>query len=151
MENWIIKSFDQLLPIEWYKIATLRSDTFIVEQDSAYHEFDSCDQVSDHIFLMKNDDVVAYARLIPNSYFYDEASIGRVIVKSSERGNGYAKALMEQSILHMFKKMNEPSIKIQAEAYLEKFYGTFGFESVSEKYFDCDIEHVDMLLKRRED
>lgn len=38
---------------------------------------------------------------------------------------------------------NRP-VKIQAQAYLEKFYGSFGFKSVSDYYLEDDIKHIDM-------
>ena len=35
-------------------------------------------------------------------------------------------------------------IKIQAQAYLENFYKTFGFVSKSDIYLEDDIPHLDM-------
>lgn len=34
---------------------------------------------------------------------------------------------------------------ISAQAYLLKFYGELGFESVSEIYMEDDIPHIEML------
>ena len=39
-----------------------------------------------------------------------------------------------------------PPIRIGAQAYLEKFYGSFGFETVSDIYLEDDIPHIEMLL-----
>ena len=37
-------------------------------------------------------------------------------------------------------------IRISAQKYLEKFYGSFGFATVSEPYLEDGIPHVEMLL-----
>ncbi len=37
-------------------------------------------------------------------------------------------------------------IRISAQSYLEKFYGSFGFKTVSEPYMEDNIPHVEMLL-----
>jgi len=37
-------------------------------------------------------------------------------------------------------------IRISAQKYLEKFYGSFGFGTVSEPYLEDGIPHVEMLL-----
>jgi ElaA protein len=39
------------------------------------------------------------------------------------------------------------SIKISAQAYLEKFYTDLGFNVVSEPYLEDDIPHIAMVLK----
>lgn len=42
----------------------------------------------------------------------------------------------------------ESQIKIGAQAYLEKFYQSLGFEPVSEVYLEDDIQHLDMLYNQ---
>lgn len=145
---WKLKAFADLTNEEWYQIAKLRNEIFIVEQGCDYQDFDGCDQMSNHLFLVKNGEVVAYLRLIPHGHFYQEASFGRLVVKKEERGHGYAKEMVGKgiSILHM--DMNETVIKIQAEAYLRDFYRSFGFDEVSDFYLDYGIEHVDMLFEK---
>ncbi|WP_017473479.1 GNAT family N-acetyltransferase [Amphibacillus jilinensis] len=147
MLNWRLKSFNELDNREWYEIAKLRTDTFIVEQNCHYQDFDNYDQMSNHLFLKKGNEIVAYMRLIPSGHFYPEASFGRVIVKATERGYGYGKMMLEKGLRHLLINMGEPVIKIQAEAYLEKLYRSFGFRVISEPYLDYDIWHVDMLLE----
>lgn len=143
---WHQKQFHDLTTKEWYEIARLRCEIFIVEQNCDYQDLDGYDQMSKHLFLKKNDQIVAYMRLIPSGYFYKEASFGRVIVRKSERGHGYARRLVEKGIEQLQNELGEETIKIQAEAYLRDFYRSFGFEEVSEQYLDYDIWHVDMVL-----
>ncbi|GGK33913.1 hypothetical protein GCM10010965_28510 [Caldalkalibacillus thermarum] len=38
-------------------------------------------------------------------------------------------------------------IKIQAQHYLEKFYGEFGFKTTSDVYLEDGIPHVDMVYQ----
>jgi len=37
-------------------------------------------------------------------------------------------------------------VRIQAQAYLQRFYESFGFGVVGEPYLEDNIPHVDMLL-----
>ncbi|MCZ0702713.1 ElaA protein [Natronobacillus azotifigens] len=149
MLEWVCKTFSTIDKHDWYEIAQLRTEVFIVEQKCNYQDFDGYDQMSHHVFLRKEGQIVAYMRLIPRGYFCTEASFGRVIVKKAERGQAYARTLVEKGIDIMQKEMNEPIIKIQAEAYLQKFYRSFGFVDVSEPYLSYDILHVDMILEQK--
>ncbi|MFX3748180.1 GNAT family N-acetyltransferase, partial [Streptococcus suis] len=42
----------------------------------------------------------------------------------------------------------ESQIKIAAQSYLEKFYQSIGFETISEVYLEDDIPHLDMLYSK---
>ena len=50
-------------------------------------------------------------------------------------------------IVDIREEFGEVPIRISAQSYLQKFYGKFGFECVSEEYLEDDIPHVEMLLK----
>jgi len=39
------------------------------------------------------------------------------------------------------------AVFIQAQEYLKKFYGSFGFEQVSEPYIYDSLPHLDMLYQ----
>ena len=39
----------------------------------------------------------------------------------------------------------ERGIRISAQAHLERFYGTYGFERVGESYLEDDIPHLEMV------
>ena len=143
--EWKIKTFDALTTLEWYKIAKLRTDVFIVEQACVYDEFDQRDQRSLHLFLEDDGAILSYSRLLPPGVMYKEASISRVIVRDDCRGEGYGKQLLQEAIDYLSQVMKEPLIKIQAEQYLTSFYQGFGFRVISEPYLDCGIAHVDML------
>lgn len=149
--EWKIKKFHALTTTEWYKIAKLRSDVFIVEQACVYDEFDQRDQPSLHLFLEDNGEILSYSRLMPGGVMYKEASISRVIVSENHRGEGYAGQLLQQAVDYVSQVMKESAIKIQAEQYLTDFYRRFGFRVISEPYLDCGISHVDMLREEETD
>ena len=143
----IIKSFQELTKGELYAVLQLRSEVFVVEQNCVYQDIDSKDQVAIHVMGFKNEKLVAYTRLFgPGSYF-EEASIGRVVVKISERAYGYGQDIMKASIQHIADYYNTRIIHISAQLYLKKFYSSLGFYAVGEIYLEDDIQHIKMLLK----
>ncbi|GGM34136.1 acetyltransferase [Paraliobacillus quinghaiensis] len=143
--EWIQKSFKNLTKTELYEIAKLRNEVFVVEQKCNYQDLDDFDQPSTHLFLLNDDTIIAYIRLIPSGHFYKEASLGRVVVKKEYRGKGYGKELISRGMQIMTEEMNEKVIKIQGEAYLKEFYKTFGFKEITEEYIDYGLWHIDML------
>ena len=146
--NWQIKSFNELSNIELYKILKARSEVFVVEQTCPFLDIDGKDFDCYHIFLEDKNEILAYARILPKGVAYKEASIGRVIVSINHRIHGYGRTLMSKAIEFILKELNEPEIKIQAQSYLCKFYGSLGFKAISEEYLEDDIPHVDMLLTK---
>ena len=143
--SWELKKFADLTNKELHDIFRLRVDIFIVEQNCPYPEIDGKDPKSLHLIYKENDEIVAYARLLPPGVSYDEASIGRVVVAESRRGTGLGYELLEQSVKLSVAEYNQP-IKIGAQAHLEKYYGSAGFIKVSDVYLEDDIPHIDMLL-----
>jgi ElaA protein len=93
-----------------------------------------------------NDILIAYTRLVPPGYIYTEASIGRVVTSPAYRGKGLGKELIRRSIELCSQYFGDGSIKIGAQLYLVKFYSSFGFKIISEKYLEDGIEHVHMIL-----
>ena len=83
--NWKLKQFQDLSTVELYNILKARVDVFVVEQNCPYHEVDNYDQVSSHLFLETNGEIIAYSRLIPENNIDEQASIGRVLVNKDYR------------------------------------------------------------------
>lgn len=145
---WKIKTFDQLTGEEVYKLLKLRSEVFVVEQNCVYLDPDGKDQQSYHLYLEDEGEIVACTRLLNKGVAYKQASIGRVIVKKDYRGKGLSRELLLKAISFIEETMKETEIKIQAQAYLFDFYGSFGFKAISEKYLEDGIPHIDMLYKK---
>ena len=82
----------------------------------------------------------------PGDYF-KEASIGRVVVKDSERTHGFGYQIMEASILAIEERFDETRIHLSAQTYLKKFYNSLGFKQVGEGYLEDGIPHIGMLKR----
>ena len=146
--HWEIKAFDQLSLQELYTILTLRTNVFVVEQACPYPEVDGKDPNCLHLLGTINGELVAYLRILPAGLSYEEVSIGRVVIKQSHRGKGLGRPMMEQAIHYITNEWKESQIKIGAQASLEKFYQSLGFEPVSAVYLEDDIPHLDMLYSK---
>ncbi|RLL42106.1 GNAT family N-acetyltransferase [Oceanobacillus piezotolerans] len=143
--QWIMKTFQELTNEELYGILKVRVDVFVVEQKCAYPEIDNYDQFSLHYFLKIDNEIAAYARILPKGTKYkEEASIGRVLVVEKYRHKGYARELLNQIITFVREEWKEQRIKIQAQQYLKSFYASFGFHAVSVGYIEDGIPHIDM-------
>ena len=142
--NFITKTFKELNTTELYQILQLRSEVFVVEQDCVYQDLDFKDQKSLHVFGMINNKVIAYTRIFKPGDYFDNASIGRVVVSKEERSSGYGVDLMEASIKAVEDNFNTSKITISAQVYLTKFYNSLGFKKVGEEYLEDGIPHIRM-------
>lgn len=142
-----IKAFEELNTIELHDILRLRSQIFVVEQDCVYEDIDGKDEKALHIIGTKDGAIVAYARIFKSGDYFEEAAIGRVSVKKSERKFGYGKEIMKASIAAVRNNFNESVMRVSAQLYLERFYHSLGFEQVAEGYLEDGIPHIGMVLK----
>jgi ElaA protein len=143
--NFQIKTFQELTTTELYNILQLRSEVFVVEQDCVYQDVDFKDQKSLHVFGVKNDKIVAYTRIFKPGDYFDNSSIGRVVVAANERKYGYGHDLMKASIKAIKTHFKVDKITISAQKYLKKFYETHHFIQVGEEYLEDGIPHIEML------
>ena len=139
-----IKKFQELTASQLYDILQLRSEVFVVEQDCVYQDLDGKDQNALHIIGYKENEVVAYTRVFKSGDYFKEASIGRVVVKSSERKFGYGVDIMKASIAAVEEYFKERTIHLSAQCYLIKFYNSLGFKEVGEEYLEDGIPHIGM-------
>ncbi len=142
--NFSIKKFSELTTRELYDILQLRSGVFVVEQDCVYQDIDGKDQKALHIFAYKNQVLVAYARLFGPGDYFEDASIGRVIIKENERKFGYGHQLMEAANTAVEAHFNTSKIHLSAQQYLVKFYNAHGYKEVGEGYLEDGIPHIGM-------
>lgn len=130
-----------------YAALRLRSAVFVLEQTCPYLDPDNHDQGALHLLGWADAELVCYARLLaPGSKYGDAASIGRVVSDPTRRGQGLGRRLMDQALLEMARCFPGADIRISAQAYLEAFYQSLGFVTVSAPYLEDDIPHVEMLL-----
>jgi len=144
--NWTEKSFSELTTLELYAILRLRTEVFVVEQNCVFQDMDNKDQHSRHLMGWIDNILVAYARILPAGISYTEPSIGRVVSDPHYRGKGAGKELMKEAINRTIELCGKHSIRIGAQLYLKKFYGSFGFIPEGEIYLEDGIEHIEMIL-----
>ena len=142
--EWKIKRFDALSSQELYNLLQLRSEVFVVEQNCVYQDIDGKDEKAIHLIGEDNGKIVAYARIFkPNDYF-EQASIGRIVVKESYRDKKLGHLLMREAIRVIETHFEETKITISAQLYLKKFYESHGFVQNSDMYLEDDIPHIEM-------
>lgn len=146
--HWKIKSFEELTTQELYEIIRLRIAIFVVEQNCPYQDADKKDEKSFHLMGYKNNELLAYARILPPGISYPDVSIGRVVSSSTVRGKGIGKLLMTQALAEIKNKFGSTSVRISAQSYLINFYSSFGFISVGEEYLEDNIPHQEMLIEK---
>ncbi len=146
--NWVYKKFDELTAAELYAIIRLRNEVFVIEQNCIYQDADDKDSPSFHLAGWKDNDLVAYCRIMPPGISYHECSIGRVVSSPKYRKTGAGRELMQLAISRAFTQFNTTLIKIGAQLYLKDFYTSLGFTLSSELYLEDGIPHIEMLLKK---
>jgi ElaA protein len=139
--------FQQLTNEQLYKALKLRCDVFVVEQGCAYPELDDVDTQCFHVLCFRDNELMAYSRIVPPGLLYKEASIGRIVTAKGFRGSNIGAKLVEQSIAHCKVLFRETPIRIMAQKYLEPFYSKIGFRTVSDPFSDFNVIHVYMLLE----
>ncbi len=144
--KFIVKSFSELTTEELYGILQLRSEVFVVEQDCVYQDIDFKDQKSLHVIGFKNDKIIAYTRIFKPGDYFEEASIGRVVVKDTERKYGYGHDLMKVSVKAVKDHFKTEKMALSSQVYIKKFYQTHGFKQVGEEYLEDGIPHIRMVL-----
>jgi ElaA protein len=144
--NSVIKKFSELSTEEIYNILKLRSEVFVVEQNCVYQDIDEKDQKATHLFIEKNNEIIAYTRIFKKGDYYEEnPSIGRVVVSKKERGKNFGKEIMLNSIEFIKKELKGRKIELSAQKYLDKFYKDLDFYSEGEDYLEDGIPHQRMF------
>jgi ElaA protein len=140
-----VKSFQELSSQELYDILQLRSEVFVVEQNCVYQDIDGKDQKALHVIGIKNNKIVAYTRIFKPGDYFENASIGRVVVAKNQRQFKYGYDIMKASISAIENNYKETFIKISAQAYLKSFYNNLGFKEIGREYLEDDIPHIAMI------
>lgn len=147
--RWQLSSFNDLTAAQLYTLLQARTAVFVVEQQCVFQDMDGKDPDCLHL-LGWNDEqqLTAYLRIVPPQIIFAEASLGRVLTTSAGRRGGYGKLLLAEGIRQASRLYPGSDLRISAQQYLERFYQSFGFQTVSDQYLEDDIPHVEMLRKR---
>lgn len=149
MTEWQWSSFACLPNADLYELLAQRQNVFVLEQQCLYPDLDGYDQDAWHLLGWKTIDgkrqLAASLRVIAPGVKYPEMSIGRVLSTQAARGTGVGRELLAEGIARAEQLYPGHRIRIGAQQYLEAFYGSFGFRTVSAPYDEDGIMHVEML------
>lgn len=148
MVQWQFSPFGELTVHELYEVLALRQQVFVIEQNCIYNDFDGYDQDAHHLLGWVEHEgkriLGASLRVLAPGKKYEEASIGRVVSAAAVRRTGIGRDLFKRGVAHTEALYPGHAIRIGAQAYLENFYGSFGFQSIA-PYIEDDIPHIEML------
>ena len=142
----VIKTFSELDKDELYQILRLRSEVFVVEQDCVYQDIDNKDQIAIHLIYKKEDEIIAYTRIFKKGDYYENPSIGRVVVSKNNRGKDLGKEIMLESMKYISNNIKAEKIELSAQMYLDTFYKDLGFYSKGQEYLEDGIPHQRMFF-----
>ncbi|CQR81763.1 putative acyltransferase with acyl-CoA N-acyltransferase domain [Escherichia coli K-12] len=97
-----------------------------------------------HILGWKNDELVAYARILKSDDDLEPVVIGRVIVSEALRGEKVGQQLMSKTLETCTHHWPDKPVYLGAQAHLQNFYQSFGFIPVTEVYEEDGIPHIGM-------
>jgi ElaA protein len=145
--HWHFAKFDDLSPRDIHDMYQARVAVFVLEQKCPFQDVDGADLQCWHLIGRESasGEVLAYSRLVPPGLKYPEPSIGRVLTTANARRSGAGRELMAESIARAGKLWPGQSIRIGAQQYLERFYGSYGFVRTSQPYDEDGIMHIEMV------
>lgn len=139
-----ILKFNELTNLELYEILRLRSEVFVVEQNCIYQDLDNLDQEAVHLLYYREENIVAYLRILKSKAEAEEVRIGRVLIVDSERRKGIASLILQEAIKYIEENLKVKSIYLSAQVYAMKLYENLGFKSYGESFLEDGIEHINM-------
>jgi ElaA protein len=149
MIEWQWLAFSDIPVADLYQVLYQRQQVFVLEQKCLYPDIDGYDQGAHHLMAWHTVDgkreLAAYLRCIAPGVKYTEMSLGRVLTAPSARGTGIGRKLLEQGIARAEALHPGHRFRIGAQQYLEKFYASFGFNTVTAPYDEDGIMHIDMV------
>jgi ElaA protein len=149
MIDWQWCELGDLSTRQLYAVLAAREAVFVVEQHCAYQELDGLDLGARHLIGWSDGEVAAYLRVLGPGIRFAEPSIGRVLTSRAARGTGVGRELVARSLAHVDERYADHGLRISAQAHLQRFYGSFGFDVASPPYLEDGIPHIEMLRVQR--
>ena len=148
--HWKLSTFDVLSVPELYAMLQLRTEVFVMEQNCVFQDMDGADDQAVHLLGYQGEagdaqQLVAYARLFPAGIKFTEASIGRVVTRTSARGQGLGHVLIQRAVSSVHTLWGVQPIRIGAQARLKAYYTQHGFVDVGIPYVEDGIDHIEMV------
>jgi len=147
------KAFSALSLGEFYAVAKLRQDVFILDQQSFYQDLDGFDQHAQHFMCYANaskQELTAYARyrcLPAQNEVSTTVQIERMVVAAQWRGQGLGETLMQAMLQDINIRHVSCEVRLSAQLTAQAFYHKLGFVSQGDIYDDGGIDHICMFKK----
>ncbi len=143
--QWQTSPFAELKVDDLYDLLRLRQLVFVVEQDCIYLDLDGLDSAATHMLCREDGRLLAYQRCLPPGVGYPQSSIGRIVVAPEARGLGLGRDLVQRGVEYNLARWPDSGIRLNAQAYLRRFYTELGFVAHGDEYDEDGIPHVQML------
>ncbi len=130
---------DELSAADVYAIWKIRDAVFAFEQHVDDTDVDDLDLLSDtiHLWLSDDDGPTSYLRILPGDGYL---KIGRVCTRKDMRGQGLSGHLMSEAS----NRFGDGVLRLNAQAYLERWYEGFGYVRSGDNFDEAGIDHVPM-------
>ena len=92
--------------------------------------------------MRKNKVAVGTARLKEDGGQY---FIGHVAILREYRRNGSGQLLVKE-VLRYAKEIGIKEVNCHSQTYVQRFYEKLGFEAYGEKFYEANIEHINMKI-----
>lgn len=150
---WQDLHHSELTVPQLYALLKLRCEVFVVEQNCPYQDVDGDDLNGEnrHLLGWRGDELVAYARILKSAEDFEPVVIGRVIVSPTVRGEKLGYQLMEKALASCTRLWPQKAIYLGAQAHLQSFYASFGFQAVTDVYDEDGIAHIGMAREAAAD
>lgn len=131
---------------EWYQVKDIRTRVFIEEQNCPPKlEWDQFDRSSRHLIGLVGGKPAATARWRTVWHEgFPVAKLERFAVLPEYRGRGLGRQLVED-VIEDARLAGKDDCLIHAQAHLEDFYRSLGFETIGEPFEEAGIPHVEMV------
>jgi ElaA protein len=131
---------DQLTAQDVYDIWKIRDAVFAFEQRVNDVDVDGLDLLptTTHLWLSDVHGPASYLRV-----YLDEATphVGRVCTRQDRRGRGLSGRLLTE----VNRLWGDFDIALNAQAHLERWYESFGYQRRGPNFDDAGIDHVPMM------
>ena len=139
MTVWKWYPFEELSPTLLYNILQLRELVFTIMQKCSEPDIDDVDLTALHFTAYEKNQLIAYLR----AYLKDnKIKMGRIVVHPEHQKKGLGREMMLQAIPYLQQNYQNKVLEMSAQFYLEKFYQSLGFITVSEIYLEAGIQHI---------
>jgi ElaA protein len=134
----------QLTAQDVYDIWRIRDQVFAFEQHVEDTDVDGRDLLATttHFWLSDDEGPTSYLRV----YVADGVRhIGRVCTRKDQRGKGLSGELMAE----VARLWGDEELQLNAQAYLEQWYGRLGYVRSGDDYDEAGIVHTPMIRPGR--